>query len=68
MRPLPEGSTVREHALAAQRAATKVLSLIDYPAGHPPEQLEDALNLLQDEGFQARRAYRNPDAMAEAAS
>jgi hypothetical protein len=44
---------VREAAALASR----VTGLIEHPLGHKPEELEDALNALQEAGFQARTAY-----------
>lgn len=48
------GEALRDAELAHQRAT----ALIRSPEGKRAEQLEDALNELQDAGYRARRAFR----------
>lgn len=68
---------IEKQTRRAYKATSVVMGLLQHPEGHPPEQLEDALNELQDAGYEARRAYgraqartgwlRCPDCGAEAA-
>jgi hypothetical protein len=60
MKALPE-DMVREidiYLRATAKAHAHAMALLRAPLGHKPEELEDALNELQDQAFQARRAFR----------
>jgi hypothetical protein len=60
MKHLPEqmGQTIGHHLREVEKVLSRTTDLIQNPEGHRAEQLEDALNELQDQAYLARRAFR----------